>query len=221
VPSPFVDHSGKVFSSWTVKEFYGRTKNNEAVWMCVCRCGTERPVIMGSLQKGQSKSCGCEGRRSAAQKMTKHGMAGTKTYKSWHQMHQRCAGKHGHDYYLVKGIKVCDRWSSFENFFQDMGERLEGTTLDRIDGSKGYEPGNCRWADRIQQANNCCTNKKQIVFGREMTPAQAAREYGRHISGVRHRLRKGMTLEEAVSLPMLSKDRKGWLRPDGVFVKES
>ena len=148
-------------------------------------------------------------------------MAGTLTYKSWHQMHQRCSGKHGHDYYLQSGITVCSRWASFESFFADMGRRPTGTTLDRIDGSKGYEPGNCRWADAYEQANNKKTNIKQLVFGEVMTPSQAARKYCRHISGVRHRLRKGMTLEQAVSLPLEIKDRKGYLTAQGVFVKES
>jgi hypothetical protein len=220
MPPPFANHAGKVFSSWTVKSFYGRTKSNAAVWLCVCKCGKEKPVIMGSLQKGQSKSCGCEGLKARVLKNTKHGMAGTKTYKSWHQMHQRCLGKNGHDYYLSSGISVCDRWKSFELFFADMGLRPDGLTLDRIDGSKGYEPGNCRWASAIEQANNKKTNVKQIVFGEEITPAQAARKYGMHISGVRHRLRKGMSLEQAVSVPMgASKIHEKRLDAQGVFHK--
>jgi hypothetical protein len=205
MPTPFADHTGKVFGFWTVKSFYGRTKHNQPIWLCVCECGTEKPVIMGSLQNGRSKSCGCKAKELRAPKLFKHGMAGTPTYKSWHQMHQRCSGKHGHDYYLVNGIKVCERWDNFENFYADMGDRPTGTTLDRIDGTRGYEPGNCRWADLETQANNRHTNVKEVVFGEVITPAQAARKYGKHISGIRHRLRKGWTLEQAVSVPYKNK----------------
>lgn len=201
MPTPFADHTGKVFGFWTVKSFYGRAKHNQPIWLCVCKCGTEKPVIMGSLQKGRSKSCGCATIQMRTEKTRKHGMAGTPTYKSWHQMHQRCAGKHGHEHYVNKGIEVCKRWSDFENFFADMGPRPAGTTLDRIDGSKDYSPENCRWATLEQQANNKSSNRKEFVQGELLSVAQAARKYNKHISGVRHRVRKGMSLEYAVLTP--------------------
>jgi hypothetical protein len=128
-------------------------------------------------------------------------MAGTPTYKSWHQMHQRCSGRHGHDHYLRNGVKVCERWNDFSKFYADMGDRPFGTTLDRIDGSKGYEPGNCRWATVEVQANNKKNCRPENVFGEKLTPSQAARKYGKHISGIRHRLRKGLTLEQAILRP--------------------
>jgi hypothetical protein len=202
MPMPFVDHTGKTFGFWTVKSFYGRDKSNHQLWLCVCKCGNEKPVIMGSLRKGASASCGCNAINKRSSKLTKHGMAGTPTYKSWHQMHQRCSGKHGHDYYLKSGITVCERWNDFLLFYEDMGERPDGTTLDRIDGSRGYEPSNCRWATTEEQANNKKTNVKQTVFGEVLTPALASRKYGMHISCIRHRMRKGMTLEQAVSTPL-------------------
>jgi hypothetical protein len=201
MPMPFADYTGKFFGFWTVKSFYGRDKHNKAIWLCVCKCGTEKPVILGSLQQGRSKSCGCATIQMRTEKTRTHGMASTPTYKSWHQMHQRCAGKHGHQHYANKGIKVCSRWSNFENFYADMGLRPAGTTLDRIDGSKDYSPENCRWATLEQQANNKSSNRKEFVQGELLSVAQAARKYSKHISGVRHRVRKGMSLEDAVLTP--------------------
>jgi hypothetical protein len=83
-----------------------------------------------------------------------HGL--TPEYHSWAGMVARCTNpKHvGYPYYGGRGIGVCDRWREFANFIADMGPRPKGTTLDRIDLAKGYEPGNCRWATSYQQAQN-------------------------------------------------------------------
>lgn len=208
MPTPFVNHSGKTFGDWTVLNFHSRAKHGQAIWLCRCSCGNEKAVIMASMQKGRSTSCGCKAIKKRVEKQTKHGMAGTPVYKSWHQMHQRCNGKHGHDYYPRNGIAVCERWHIFENFYADMGERPNGTTLDRINGNMGYSPDNCRWATPEQQANNRKTNRWHLVKNELMTPAQAAKKYNMHISGVRHRLRKGWTLENAVMTPPLRNNYK-------------
>ena len=202
MPMPFADHTGKKYGFWTVLSFHDRTKHNQPIWICECVCGTKKPVIMSTLTGGKSRSCGCKAQALSAEKTTKHGHASTPTYKSWHAMKQRCEGKGGHASYVERGITVCDRWLEFENFLQDMGLRPHGTTLDRIDNAKGYEPSNCRWADHITQANNRDTCVKQSVNNEFLTIAEAARKYGKHISGVRHRVRKGWTLADAVTTPM-------------------
>src|SRR5437868_4757100 len=87
---------------------------------------------------------------------TTHGHSRTRMYKAWTGMVQRCINPAaaGFDEYGGAGIVVCDRWLKFANFLADMGERPEGMSLDRIDGAKGYEPSNCRWATVAEQLEN-------------------------------------------------------------------
>ena len=78
------------------------------------------------------------------------------TYASWMYMKKRCLNKNatGWKYYGARGVKICDRWLKFENFLADMGEKPEGTSIDRIDPRGDYEPENCRWATQAQQTRN-------------------------------------------------------------------
>ena len=84
----------------------------------------------------------------------KHGYFGTPTYRSWIGCKERCynSNERSYPHYGGRGIKVCDRWlNSFENFLEDMGERPNGTTLDRIDTNADYTPNNCKWSTHEEQ----------------------------------------------------------------------
>lgn len=115
-----------------------------------------------------------------------HGMSASPTYRRWSYMKRRCASD---PLYTQQGIAVCERWvSSFENFLADMGEVPPGLTLDRIDGTKGYEPGNCRWATYKEQNRNITRNRR--VGG--VVVADIAAETGMSHTAISYRVKRGL-----------------------------
>lgn len=149
---------GAVFGKLTITGFAERRKTCKYVF-CKCDCGNpkEFEVFTGNLGKGHTTSCGCYKSEIISAQRTTHGYGKTPTYRSWCKMKERCnlPTYFEREYYQDLGITVCDRWlESFENFLEDMGDRPEGKTLDRIDVKKGYSPDNCRWADGTIQSYN-------------------------------------------------------------------
>jgi hypothetical protein len=152
----YLDVSGKRFGRLTVAAPSERKSPAGKLWRCVCDCGGETVTTSLKLRNGHTQSCGClqAERTGAAHRTHGRSLGRDKTYKTWKEMRRRCTNPNATQWqwYGARGITVCDRWQSFEMFLADMGERPEGTTLDRIDGSRGYEPDNCRWATPAQQA---------------------------------------------------------------------
>jgi hypothetical protein len=165
---PLKDLTGHRYGLLTVVKHVGVSAAG-ALWRCKCDCGGEKIVRANSLRTARTRSCGClnsaRTRKGIAIKHghTKKGGYCSPTYFSWRAMIARCCNPNHEHYasYGGRGIVVCDRWRDFENFLSDMGERLIGTTLDRIDNDGNYEPGNCRWATAKQQRNN--RRKRRVV----------------------------------------------------------
>lgn len=202
---------GAKFGRLAVVERFGNDACGSALWKCVCECGEVRVIPGTGLRAGRNKSCGCASPRFTTERSRTHGASRTRTYRIWAGMKARCADTKGPSahLYALKGIRVCERWSSFENFFEDMGPaEWEGVTLDRIDGSKGYEPGNCRWATYLQQGNNTSANKRITYGGETRTIAEWARIVGIRQNTITWRLRRGWNEKEALTIPTQKRRKK-------------
>lgn len=188
---------GQKFSMWTVVAIRRQARSKV---LCRCDCGSERWLAWWTVKAGETKSCGCAAERMRAVTRTKHGYAGTPTYQTWTNMKGRCGRpSHTHyEYYGARGIRVCERWMKFKNFLEDMGVKPDGHSIDRIDNSKGYEPGNCRWATHKQQMNNFRRNHVAIIGGQERTLSEWADASGTNYGTVHSRLRRGKPIEEAI-----------------------
>lgn len=146
-----------------------------AKFLCVCDCGAQKIVHSQALIRHRTLSCGCYGREMTKKRGTIHGQGGSDrsgAYSSWANMMDRCewgGNQRMYARYGAKGIRVCEEWHEFQNFFNDMGERPDGTSIDRIDGSLGYSKENCRWATRREQNLNTSRIIRVLFEGSAIT----------------------------------------------------
>lgn len=147
---------GLKFSKLEVIERSTNTKQGMTRWKCLCDCGKYAVVKGTSLVKLKTKSCGCLSVENASTINKTHGLTGTPEHQSWRGMKERCNNpKNSHyELYGARGISYPDAWNDFSVFLEDMGNRPEGTQLDRIDVNLSYSKDNCKWSDLTQQAFN-------------------------------------------------------------------
>jgi hypothetical protein len=198
----FKDITGQKFGRLTVLILDTKQGAETHVWKCRCDCGSITHAQGSALRGGRWKSCGCLQIESA----TKHGMGGTPTYESWKKMKYRCLSPSDavYDRYGGRGIKVCKRWLSFENFLADMGEKPKGLSLDRIDNDGDYKPSNCRWASFRTQNNNRRSSRILTIDGETKTVTQWIGKSGLSKDTVWGRLRTGWDPKAAISVPNIT-----------------
>lgn len=131
-----------------------KAKTHGAQWLFKCDCGNVKTIVGQLVYHGKIKSCGCL--RSTRKPRLTHGMAKSGEFYSWVSMRQRCNNETCKAYpdYGGRGIKICEAWNTFAQFYADMGPRPAGTSLDRIDNNLGYFPTNCHWATQKTQCRN-------------------------------------------------------------------
>lgn len=176
-------------------------KSRAARWYCKCDCGGEHEVVAHSLKSGVTTHCGCsDGNKT-------HGGYKTKLYKRWVAMRQRCRNPNCSEYrnYGARGIAICREWDedfvAFRDWALSNGYR-DDLEIDRVDNDKGYSPENCRFIDRVGNANNLRKNRRYRFRGKDYTIAELARLTGAPYGSLRNRLvEMGMDVETALSMP--------------------
>ena len=168
----------------------------------ICDCGNIVHSDRCKLEIGKIKSCGCYNRDRWSSAAFKHGQCYTEEYKTWSRMKTRCFNKNRADYKLYgeRGIAVHPSWLSFETFLKDMGPKPSRIhTIERINNSKGYSAGNCKWATQSDQQNNKRTNRFIRFNGKTLTLAQWGRETGLGKGTITYRLKRGWTVMKALT----------------------
>jgi hypothetical protein len=174
-------------------------------WLCGCDCGQECSAASSALRVGRSISCGCRASEVMALGIRfKHGCADTPEYNTWKSMVHRCTNQKTSRWgdYGGRGIVVCERWQSFENFLADMGMRPSARhSLDRVNVHGNYEPGNCRWATIDIQARNTSRTAMLTFNGTTQCVADWATDLGVYPQRLRDRLKAGWSVEKTLTTP--------------------
>jgi len=173
IPSNFKDITGQQFNRWTVIRKAKSGKGWQTKWLCVCICGNQKVIYGNHLQRGNSKSCGCLREELSLNRPLTHGHnrknRPSSEYRAWYHMKTRCYNPNfnGFKDYGGRGITVCNEWiHDFQAFYDHIGPKPSPEhSLDRIDNNGNYEPGNVRWATRLEQRHNqrrCLLNTQKV-----------------------------------------------------------
>lgn len=205
-----IDMTGKRCGRLTV---LSRVDNRRewSYWMCRCDCGNEIVTEGKALRVGHTKSCGCLSHETASNlcvSRSTHGMRRHPLYNVYQGMIKRCEKPSEKSYkdYGARGIAMCAEWRqdplAFFRWALANGYK-SGLTIDRIDNNGNYEPGNCRWADRITQGSNKRNNRRFEYRGESLTLAQLSRLSGLSPDTISARIEiQGLPVDRAVESPL-------------------
>lgn len=194
------DLTGERFGRLVVVAYKGQNARKNSMWICNCDCGGGTETTTKCLRSGDSKSCGCIRKENGVRRFTKHGMSRSPEYTAYRHMIDRCqnANHKYFSYYGGRGISVCEKWKQgFEYFFQDMGRRPEGASLERCDVNGDYTPENCRWAlTWYEQMQNKRNNALLTYHSETLCITEWARRQGVPKSTALARAKRGLSFEQ-------------------------
>ncbi len=211
---------------------YGRltvlreVKSQRRSLLCLCDCGVEKVIRLSTLVSGSTKSCGCLKHEKAVEAgktlNLNHGELRGRTaspeYKAWQHIKERCFKSSCSEFknYGARGITICPRWVDlFTNFLDDVGRRPSPQhSIDRIDNTKGYEPGNCRWATPSQQSNNRRSTHILELDGISLTRREWSDRTGVSYDAIVNRLKSGWSVRSALTTPTMTQFRNH-SKPEG------
>lgn len=223
-----VDMAGRKYGELIAIRRIGSAPNNRnAIWLFRCSCGAECEKDGYSVRSGKVKACtACGLARSRAASIT-HGKTNSVEYRIWTGMLTRCYNKSARAYadYGRRGISVCESWRhDFDAFLHDMGHRPSPQhSIDRIDNDGNYQPSNCRWATREQQAQNKRTSIRIEIDGQCKTVDEWANESGQSAASIYQRYRSGLrgaavlkTTVTTIDYDGITDTVSGWSRRTGI-----
>lgn len=210
------DLTGLVVGRLTVLRYFGPAQGRrESVWLCRCICGKEIQVLQHRLTRSRTRSCGClasDNSRAVLEYVhrlnTTHGLSRSPEYIIWRNILTRCYKTNcdHYQFYGAKGVKVCKRWQSFETFLADVGTRpSKQFTIERIDTNGNYEPSNCRWATRYEQARNRTNNHWVKIDGVTRILTDWCKIKQIKLTTVAQRLRRGWDPARAILTPVVGR----------------
>ena len=198
------------FNRLTIKDLFREKSKLYAA--CQCSCGnTVKKIYVRSLLSGNTKSCGCYNSDLTKQRNFKHGEKTrssnrNRLYEIWVDMRKRCnSTTHNRaQHYSLKGIQVCEEWNDFHAFKDWALSNGYNDTLsiERIDNDKDYCPCNCKWIPMNDQSKNRTTNHYLTFNGKTQTLTDWSIETGINRTTISGRLRKGWTIERALTEPI-------------------
>ena len=215
------NNNGEVFGTLTIMKEDAKVNGMRRV-ICKCACGEIKSFYMGNLRWGHTQSCGCLRMVGLSERNTTHGSSPARLYRVWANMKTRCSNpkSSSYEFYGAKGVQVCDEWAadfvSFRHWALDNGYSGD-LSIDRIDGTKGYNPDNCRWADDIMQSRNRDYAWFIEINGEVRHAKDWCEKFGVVYKTAHTRKQRGWDERDAVSTPSRKDPDEYWRIDDATY----